>query len=368
MNLKRPMVAMKLNRTSFLWFLTLLLCSLTVFASTQSDQKTTKKEQKSIVFAAVGDVMLGSTWPDESRLPPDDGANLLTEVAPVLSSADIAFGNLEGPMIDGGTSSKCGSKSLNCYAFRVPVRYAKYLKDAGFDVMSLANNHAGDFGMDGIISSKKALKALSIAHTAEAGDTAILDVKGKKIEVIGFATNSISYNLNDIETAKRVVAQASAKSDIVVVSFHGGAEGAKHQNVPNGSEVFLGEQRGNLRKFTHAVVDAGADLVIGHGPHVVRGMEVYKERLIAYSLGNFATYGAFNLNGVNGLSLVLEAHISLDGKIVGGRIYSAKQEKPGGPKLDSSKAVVSVINQLSQTDFGTSAVKVAEDEALQLPF
>ncbi|MEW6729752.1 MAG: CapA family protein [Acidobacteriota bacterium] len=339
----------------------------TTAQSTTSARATNALPKDSIVFAAVGDIMMGSTYPGDGCLPPNDGADMLAEITPILSAADIAFGNLEGPMIDGGVSSKCGPKSRNCYAFRVPTRYGKYLKEAGFDIMSLANNHASDFGSAGIESSKRVLDSLGIAHAAEVGDIAYLNVKGKKIAVIAFATNNVSYNLNDIELSKRVVAETATKADIVVVSFHGGGEGATRQNVPHGPEIFLGEQRGDLRKFTHAVIDAGADLVIGHGPHVVRGMEIYKDRLIAYSLGNFATYCYFSLVGPNGLSLILEANIGLDGKFLGGRIHAAKQLKPGGPRLDPQGEVISMIRQLSQQDFSSGAVLVKEDGLLSLP-
>ena len=90
-----------------------------------------------IALAAVGDVMLGSTFPDETGglLPPEDGALLLREVTPLLERADVTFGNLEGPLVDGGTSEKCArSKPGRCYAFRVPTRYGRHLADAGFDV------------------------------------------------------------------------------------------------------------------------------------------------------------------------------------------------------------------------------------------
>lgn len=320
--------------------------------------------EEEIVFVGVGDIMMGSTFPDETggRLPPDDGVGMLAEVAPILSAADVAFGNLEGPLIDGGTSTKCPKKkSSRCYAFRVPTRYGKYLKDAGFDIMSLANNHALDFGLEGRESSKKVLDELGIAHSGEVGDIAYVTVKGKKIALIAFATYHASYNLNDLEAATRAVSELAATSDLVFVSFHGGAEGASRQRVPEGTEMFLGENRGDLRKFARAVIDAGADLVVGHGPHVVRGMEVYKDRLIAYSLGNFATYGGFNLSGPNGLSLILEVKMALDGTFLGGQIHPAKQERPGGPKLDPEGEVIRVIRKLSLADFGKNAVEVGVD-------
>jgi hypothetical protein len=172
-----------------------------------------------------------------------------------------------------------------------------------------------------------------------------------------------------VENARQVVAGLASRADIILVSFHGGGEGAGRQHVVRGTETYLGEARGDLRAFTHAVVDAGADLVLGHGPHVVRGMEVYKGRLIAYSLGNFATYGKFGLSGPTGLSLILEAHLSpTDGAFLGGQIHPAKQTKPGGPKHDPSGAVIPVIARLSKQDFGArTAVRVGKTGTLSAP-
>ncbi len=323
-----------------------------------------------ISLAAVGDIMMGTTFPDESggMLPPDDGASILSEVAPVLSVVDVAFGNLEGPMLDEGKSTKCPpEKTGRCYAFRVPTRYGKHLRDAGFDVMSLANNHALDFGNEGRESSEKVLDSLGIKHSGRVGDVAMLSVKGKTVAVIAFATYPHSYNLNELESATQAVIELSQKADVVVVSFHGGAEGASKQNVPIGKEEFLKENRGDLRTFSRAVIDAGADLVLGHGPHVVRGMEVYNNRLIAYSLGNFATYGSFNLSGPNGLSMILTVRLALDGSFLGGQVYAAKQTKPGGPKLDPSNEVISVLQKLSQEDFGATSVKIDNTGILSAP-
>ncbi|HET9281570.1 MAG TPA: CapA family protein [Candidatus Angelobacter sp.] len=321
-----------------------------------------------IVVTAVGDVMLGTTFPDESTLPPNDGAGLLAEVTPLLKRGDVVYGNLEGPLMDGGDSAKChGKKEGTCFAFRVPTRYNKYLKDAGFTVMGLANNHAMDFGQDGRTSSRQALDAVQIAHTGEVGDIARLTVKGKKIDAIAFATYPGAYNFLDLDASLQTISAARAEADLVIVGFHGGAEGATHQHVLAGDELFLGEDRGDLRKFTHAAIDAGADLVLGSGPHVVRAMEVYKGKLIAYSLGNFATYGPFNLSAENGLSLVLEAHLSPDGTFLGGRVYPVKQEKPGGPKLDPSGQILPVLRGLSSADFGATAVIVGPQGKLWLP-
>ncbi len=323
-----------------------------------------------ITVAAVGDVMLGSSFPDETGglLPPDDGASLLSEVAPLLRAADVAFGNLEGPLVDSGTSEKCArSRPGRCYAFRVPTRYGRRLADAGFDVMSVANNHVGDFGDAGRASTRAVLAANGIRFAGAPGEVARLEVRGVRVALVAFSTSGGTNDVRDLPEAARIVAAAAQEADLVVVSFHGGAEGADRQHVPPGKEEFLGEDRGDLRAFARAVVAAGADLVLGHGPHVVRGMEVLDGRLVAYSLGNFATYGGFNLSGPNGLSLVLEVRLAADGTFLGGRIHPARQERPGGPRLDPARAVIPVVRRLSREDFGPTAVHVEDDGAIGPP-
>lgn len=348
-------------------------------ASTNSEQQKddavpqTPKSFEEITITAVGDVMLGTTFPDESTLPPNDGSGLLAEVTPFLKRGDVVYGNLEGPIVDGGESAKCRGKKIGtCFAFRVPTRYGRYLKDAGFTAMGLANNHAMDFGLEGRASSRQVLDALQIAHTGEVGDIARLTVKGRKVAIIAFATYPGAYNFLDLDESVQTIRSLKAEADLVIVGFHGGAEGATHQHVLEGDETFLGEDRGDLRKFTHAAIDAGADMVLGSGPHVVRAMEIYQGKLIAYSLGNFATYGPFNLNAENGLSLVLEAHLAADGTFLRGKVYPVKQEKPGGPppggpKLDAEMKILPVLRALSNIDFPQSAVVIGPIGELWLP-
>ena len=353
---------------------------------------TPSANREPITIAAVGDIMLGSTSINETFLPPADGADMLKEVAPILMRADIAFGNLEGPLLEGGTSLKCRSLAnqksstplptatptpdqtpappttnspkpiIRCFAFRVPTRYGKYLKDAGFDVLNLANNHASDFGDDGRASTRKVLDDLEIKHSgSDKTDFAYLNVKGQKIAFVSFTHNNISLNINDLETARRIVAEQKRKANLVIVSFHGGAEGVNYQRVPFATEVFVGEQRGNLRAFTHTVIDAGADLVLGHGPHVMRAMEIYKDRLIVYSMGNFATYGMFNLKGAQGLTEIVEITIGADGKFLSGKINAGKQIGRGIPVLDKTNESVRVVRALSNADFPKTAPKIADD-------
>jgi hypothetical protein len=357
----------------------------------EAETHPTPDSGTTVTIAAVGDIMLGSTSINDTFLPPNDGRDILRSVTPILSAADIAFGNLEGPLLEGGKSEKCAeppaksptdesytnptvpkptteAKPIRCFAFRVPTRYGKYLKDAGFDVLSLANNHAADFGDYGRESTRKTLDALGIKYAGSDRarfSTAYLDVKGVKVAIVGFAHNAIVPNVNDLDAAKQLVAAARKKADIVIVSFHGGAEGEAAQNVPKQTEIFAGEKRGNLPLFAHTVIDAGADLVLGHGPHVLRGMEFYKDHLIAYSMGNFATYGMFNLKGAQGFAAIFEITLSSDGKFVSGKIIPTKQEGRGGPVLDSSGAAIKKLRQLSAMDFGSAAPKIADDGTIK---
>jgi poly-gamma-glutamate capsule biosynthesis protein CapA/YwtB (metallophosphatase superfamily) len=273
-------------------------------------------------FKAVGDVMLGTTVP-EGHLPADGGVDLLAAVAPLLRDADLTFMNLEGPLCDSGTSTKC-KKEGSCYAFRTPTSYGRFLAEAGLDLASTANNHSGDFGEACRRETEKTLDALNVTWSGPPGSIGVREVNGVKVALVAFHTSAACNDVNDIDAAVALVKTAQAKADLVVVSFHGGAEGTKATRVVTGSERFLGENRGDLRRFTHAVVDAGADLVLGHGPHVLRGAEIYQGRLIAYSLGNFATYGRFDLSGPLAVSVVLEVELAADGRFVSGRLHGTK--------------------------------------------
>ena len=333
-------------------------------ANTPPEPVATPRNNEPVTIVGVGDIMMASPFPNDSRMPPNDGADLLKAFTPILSAADIAFGNLEGPIVDTGISAKCRPGSTRCFAFRTPTRYGKYLKDAGFDVMSVANNHAGDFGEAGRVSTQKVLDEQGIKYAGTLqplATTAYLEVKGKKVAFIGFGHNNGMPNVNDLDGARQLVTEAAKKADLVVVSFHGGAEGTNAQRVPNRFEIFLGENRGNLPAFTHTVIDAGADLVLGHGPHVMRGMEIYKERLVMYSLGNFCTYGWFKLAGETALTMALEVKVAADGKFLSGKIHSGRQEGRGIPVLDPSNAGLRVVRNLSEMDFGANAPKIADD-------
>ena len=319
----------------------------------------------SLTVRGTGDVMLGTGDPP-GYLPPNDGVESLADVAELLRDADLTFINLEGPLCDEGESHKCKSKRT-CYAFRSPTRYGAYLQDAGVDVASTANNHAGDFGDACRRTTEKTLDALGIAWSGPKGTVATLERKGLKIALIAFHTSTATNDVNDLAAAKALVKQAGARHDLVIVSFHGGAEGANADHVMQGKELYLGENRGDLRAFTHGVIDAGADLVIGHGPHVLRGLELYQGRLIAYSLGNFATYGRFNLAGASGVGAVLHVELGADGAFQNGKILPTVQVEGGIPRKDPGGKAIAILRKLSQVDFPKSAPAISEAGEISSP-
>ncbi|MGI9201297.1 MAG: CapA family protein [Woeseiaceae bacterium] len=311
--------------------------------------KTTPPETL-ISIAAVGDMMIGTDFP-RNHLPDDDGVSFFSAVTPFLSAADIAVGNLEGTLLDGGEPAK-QCKNLNaCYLFRSPTRYAQHYRDAGFDALSVANNHARDFGEDGRTATMQALDAVGIHHSGRAGEFASFETKGLSIAFLAFAVTQKSNLLHDYELAEETVAGFAATHDIVIVTFHGGAEGASMMHVPFAEEEYYGEPRGDVTRFSRSMVDAGADLVLGHGPHVVRGMERYKDRLIAYSLGNFATYYGISVEGAKGIAPILVATLNEKGEFVEGEIVSTVQLRPDGPSIDAEQRALNLIRGLSIEDF-----------------
>ncbi len=318
-----------------------------------------------LLLAAVGDTMMGDAGGGAGRVPPDDARGMFDEVTPYLEKADIAFANLEGVMADSGSSSKCRPDSQKCYAFRMPTALGPRLVEAGVDVVSVANNHANDYGSTGRTRTRETLDALGIAHSGPVGDLASLEANGVTVGLVAMATSPGLYNINRIDEAALVVSELAATHDIVVVSFHGGAEGASALHVPEGMERAFGENRGNLREFSHRMIDAGADLLIGHGPHVPRGMQLYQNRLIAYSLGNFFTY-RFNVKGNLGLGPLLMVYLDEHGAFVEGEIVPTKQTYASGPIIDPEGAVISLVRQLSEEDFGDTA-PVITDEGKILP-
>ena len=346
---------------------TLTGISSTVPATTDTTPVTTTPAKTapdlkahSATIAWVGDMVLASSY----GTPPDSGKLSMAPVVGPLRSADVSFGNLEETLSQ-LPDSKCGS-SPNCFAFQAPPSYARLMTAAGFDVMNLANNHADDFGTAGERLTERALRAAGLRWTGRPGQITVVRRAGLRIAFVGFAPYRWASRLEQVRVAQALVRTAAARADLVVVAMHAGAEGSGAMHVPHGSETFLGEDRGDSRRFAHAVVDAGADLVVGSGPHVIRGLERYHGRLIAYSLGNFVGYKNFGTGGVLSLSAILSVRLRGDGAFEGGTWTSLRLDSDALPHPDPSHASARMVARLSHEDFGAAAAQVAQDGAIKL--
>ncbi len=326
---------------------------------------------KTARLIGVGDIMLGTDFPEEKHLNPDlvPGVDLAamigTPLLELLQGGDVTFGNMEGSLFNGEAEHKPCKSLKSCYVFRSPEFHGAVLREMGFDMMSLANNHSGDFREAGRAATMATMARNGIAFSGvdEPGmrtGTVVLD-NGLRVGLAAFAPIRDVLDLNDHERAVDIVRGLEAGHDIVVVSFHGGGEGAEWTRVPRKMEEFAGEQRGDVYAFAHAVIDAGADVVLGHGPHVPRAVEVYRGRFIAYSLGNFWTYGRFNLRGINGIAPVVDLRLAADGRLVSARIHSIMQEGWGIPRIDDSGAASRAVAELTALDFPESKLKFSSD-------
>lgn len=316
------------------------------------------QSSETVSIIGVGDIMLGTNYPSKQYLPPNDGKNLLAEVNPILRSADVTFGNLEGTILDQGPTIKTNCN--NCYAFRMPERLAHNLVTAGFDVMSLANNHVRDFGTAGLQNTVKVLTKLGIEAAGLVSRPSVtFEKNGVTYGFAAFAPNTGTVSILDLSNAERIIQKLDKTSDVVIVSFHGGAEGKEHQHVPKTTEFYYRENRGNVYQFAHAVIDAGADIVFGHGPHVTRAVEIYKNRFIAYSLGNFCTYGRFSLEGPKGIAPIIKVNVNKKGEFVNAQITPIVQSKINNVvKIDPKNRVIHKIRQLTQADFPKVNLKI----------
>ncbi len=256
------------------------------------------KETGVVSIVAGGDVMLGHWTGDYIDRY---GADYPFEkIRPLLRDADIAFANLEAPFADSGRAVEGKT-----FTFKVPTRHVSGLVNAGFDVLSLANNHMLDFGLSGLEQTLKTLREAGLHHagagldSAAAWQPAILHTPGGTVAFLAFSmtfpkefwvtdsTGGTAYPHEPVMI--RAIREADRRADYVVVSFHWGTE---KKITPNDYQVY----------FAHRAIDAGADLILGHHPHVLQGLELYRGRLIAYSLGNLA-FSAYSRAAVNSMLL-----------------------------------------------------------------
>lgn len=327
-----------------------------------SPAKTNQKLADTINIVAVGDIMMGSAYPSTVNLPFDDGEGSFAATKPYLQAADVTFGNLEGVFLDKGNSDKCVTNSTACYAFRMPQRYIKHLTDAGFNLLSVANNHSGDFNEKGRNRTSEMLDSAKINFAGFTTRTSVIFKKnGFTYGFCAFAPNEGTVSITDLNLATNIISNLKSKVDIVIVSFHGGAEGANHQHVTRKPEIFYKQNRGNVYQFAHNAINAGADLVLGHGPHVTRAVEMYNNRFIAYSLGNFCTYGMFNVKGANGTAPLMQIKLDNKGQFISANVVSVLQIKNQHAIIDTNNNALKRIKELTAIDFPESKLMILDN-------
>jgi len=329
---------------------------------------------RAITLSATGDIIMGDA---PGRLPPGGGKGFFNEVRRALA-ADLVMGNLEQPLTDDTGYRKCRPapapspgdkpKRSGCHQFRVPPEYAGHLRDAGFELLNQANNHGNDFGPAGYRNTQQALERYDLRHTGAPDQVTVVTVEGVRVAVVGFSSYPWSNSLTDIDSARRVVENAAGQADLVVVQVHMGAEGLGRTRVKPGTETFLGENRGDPVRFSHAVIEAGADLVVGHGPHVLRALEFHRGRLIAYSLGNFAGgEGTLSNDGRLGWGGVLKVSLRPDGTFASGQFVATYLNGAGRPLVDSRKRGLELVRDLGRSDFPSTGARLDAAGAITQP-
>lgn len=326
--------------------LLLFICIFAVF---------TVSAQQRVVLGLTGDITIGKSSSYTEAL--------LNDAVPILQDADLTIGNLQGCFINNPTQKKASIRKHLDTSYQIPTQYAKVLQKAGFDVLTLANNHSNDYGDEGRQSTIQAIQDanLSFAGYMNGYEYASLERNGMKIAICAFGYGKLVPSINDIEKAVKLIQQLKQTNDIVIISFHGGTEGLQHGHVPFRSERIGRELRGDVYKFAHACIDAGASLVFGHGPQIPRAMELYKNHLIAYSLGNFCTPNKLNYKRALGYAPLLKVELMKNGEILSGRIYSFLQKRNSGPILDPTNKAAKEIQKLTKIDFPKTQL-VIQDE------
>ena len=308
--------------------------------------------------------MMGSDYL-ASSLPRNGGRELFKGTAPFFWASDVSIANLEGPLLVGGTVEKQMIPGRS-YVFRSPPEYAALLKNAGIKMVSLANNHSHDFGGGGLLSTKRVLKEHGIAFSSQDGEVAEFLIRGVKIGIISFSFGPPPRSILHAKAALDEIASLSGRYDILVLSIHGGSEGRGALHVSDRMEYFLDAPRGNLVRFAHDAIDLGAALVVGHGPHVPRALELYHGHLIAYSLGNFCTWKGINITGKSGYAPLLQIELTDSGKFLRGRIVSFLQKPGRGPVIDKGKRAGRLMSSLTRSDFPKTRLVIDDDGTIMM--
>lgn len=299
-------------------------------------------------------------------------ARLVAPLAPLLRDADVVLVNVEGAIGVGPADSKCGPASTMCFAFRMDTAAASALRalaPQGAVVGNVANNHARDAGAVGLDSTVAALaRAGAVATGADTLASVAVSARGDTVAFLGFATSGPGTpDLRDLDAVRRHVARAAARWPRLVVTMHAGSEGAAAQRTRDTTESLAGQGRGNPVAFARAAVGAGADLVVGHGPHVLRAGEWQGDVPVLYSLGNLVTYGPFVNRPPLDRGALLCATLGPDGRARDLALRATRQLAPGRVRRDAARRAYVLVDSLSRLDFPATAMRVRRDGRIAPP-
>ncbi|MBN1481706.1 CapA family protein [candidate division KSB1 bacterium] len=302
--------------------------------------------EPTITLAAAGDLMMSSWIIDVVN---EQGVDFpFDSTRDFIETADVAIANLEAPLTAQG--ERFADKK---YTFKVPPHFVTGIANAGFDVVTMANNHIVDFGCEGIVNTFIALQEAGI-YFCGAGDNreqacapTIMDVNGMKIAFIGFSmtypeefwatTTRCGTCYPTEEVLYQSITEAERMADLTVVSFHWGAE---KYSSPRAYQMAYGR----------LAIDFGADLVLGHHPHVLQGLEIYKGKLIAYSLGNYV-FASYSNSATTSMILRVKFDSTglLLGRIIPINVYNAEVNfQPVVLQGQKKQGVIQDLNRFSK--------------------
>lgn len=334
------------------------------------------RDTATVRFCAGGDVTLGTnldtSWTtvvsrrlkrQVAALPPPD--SLVAPLQPLFSSAEFVLLNVEGAIGEGDPSiDKCAQSTTGCFALRMPLAAARAIRRLSTRtvVANLANNHARDAGAEGLRETQRALEEVGVVVTGiDTLPTLTTTPYGDTVAFLGFSTSGGGNDLRDLAAVRRHVRRAAGDYRRVIVTMHLGAEGAAAQRTLDSTERYFDASRGNPVAFADAATSAGADLVIGHGPHVVRAAEWRGSSLVLYSLGNLVTYGPFSHREPMRRGVVACATVDGRGAVHDVRLQATSQRPPGRVSTDRSRRALTLIDSLSRLDFPHTGARVKKD-------
>jgi poly-gamma-glutamate capsule biosynthesis protein CapA/YwtB (metallophosphatase superfamily) len=329
------------------WFCIITVCSFGILATVHTKPAITPLITHTDTAKNPHDISIG--WLGDIVPAADDETNnaAFSYISFLTKHPSLMIGNLEGTFAKETRVSKCTYMQGACHAFRGNPLFAYTLKDSGFDLITLTNNHSYDYGDEGHRDTEIALENAGIPYISQTKPSTTLLVNGKKVGVLGVSFTPPLSTITDYTFIAREIAALRQTSDIVILIFHGGAEGINKTAV-TGKEEYLGnENRGNVELVARTAIDAGADIVLGSGPHVLRKVEYYNNRPIVYSAGNaFGGNQRLTTTGILGISALftITEHDNIFTHTVTPLILS----KSGIPSIDTEGRALQLIKELSQ--------------------